>query len=115
MIEAGSKGLAWIKIEANNEFVSPIAKFLTDEEKASLLSKTGAREGSSIFLLAGKPEPTTKLSGILRNLLGEELNLCDPDKFEFCWITDFPMFELDDENQIQYSYRSCIGGIEYRA
>ena len=104
MIEAGSKGLAWIKIEAGNEFVSPIAKFLTDEEKASLLKKTGAREGSSIFLLAGKPEPTTKLSGILRNLLGEELNLCDPNKFEFCWITDFPMFELDDEGQIQFCH-----------
>ncbi|MBQ7977180.1 MAG: aspartate--tRNA ligase [Clostridia bacterium] len=104
MIEAGSKGLAWIKVEENNEFNSPIAKFLTDEEKAQLIEKMGVREGSSIFLLAGKPALTTKLSGILRNLLGDELELCDPNKFEFCWITDFPMFDLDDEGEIQFCH-----------
>ncbi len=104
MVEAGSKGLAWIKIEANNEMVSPIAKFLSDDEKAQIIEKTNAREGTSIFMLAGKPEPTTKLSGILRNLLGDELELCDPNKFEFCWITEFPMYELDDEGKIQFCH-----------
>lgn len=104
MIELGSKGLAWIKVEADGVFNSPIAKFLTDEEQNALRTKLSAREGTSIFLLAGKPAPTTRLAGFLRNLLGEELNLCDANKFEFCWITDFPMYELDDEGVIQFCH-----------
>ncbi|MBO5102611.1 MAG: aspartate--tRNA ligase [Clostridia bacterium] len=104
MIEAGSKGLAWIKVEANGEFNSPIAKFLSDTEKAQLATILEVKEGSSIFLLANKPKTTTKLSGILRDMLGEELNLCDPNKFAFCWITDFPMYELDDEGVLQFCH-----------
>lgn len=104
MIEVGSKGLAWIKVEANNELNSPIAKFLSDVEKQSLIETLNAKEGTSIFLIANKPKLATKLSGILRNLLGEELNLCDPNKFELCWITDFPMYELDDEGVLQFCH-----------
>ena len=104
MVDAGSKGLAWIKVEANNEFNSPIAKFLTEQEKAELIKALEVREGSSIFLIANKPKTATKLSGILRNLLGEELGLCDPNKFEFCWITDFPMYELDEEGNLQFCH-----------
>ena len=104
MVDLGSKGLAWIKVEANNEFNSPIAKFLSDEEKAQLTEILQAREGTSIFLIANKPSIATKLSGMLRNLLGEELNLCDANKFEFCWITDFPMYELDDEGVLQFCH-----------
>ena len=104
MVEAGSKGLAWIKVEANGEFNSPIAKFLTDEEKLALSTALCAKEGTSIFLIANKPKTATKLSGILRNLLGEELGLCDPNKFAFCWITDFPMYELDEEGNLQFCH-----------
>ena len=104
MVEVGSKGLAWIKVEAKGEFNSPIAKFLSDNEKVQLTKILGAKEGTSIFLIANKPRLAVKLSGMLRNFLGEELNLCDPNKFELCWITDFPMYELDDDGVLQFCH-----------
>ena len=104
MINNGSKGLAWIKVEENLEFNSPIAKFLTDEEKKALISELGATVGSSIFMLAGKKPITTKLAGVLRKELGERLNLCDKNKYEFCWITDFPLYELDDEGKLDFAH-----------
>ncbi len=104
MVEVGSKGLAWIKVEANGEFNSPIAKFLSDTEKQQLTEILEAKEGTSIFLIANKPRIATKLSGMLRNFLGDELNLCDPNKFALCWITDFPMYELDDEGVLQFCH-----------
>ena len=104
MIEVGSKGLAWIKVEANGEFNSPIAKFLSETEKQELATILEAREGTSIFLIANKARMAVKLSGMLRNFLGEELALCDPNKFELCWITDFPMYELDDEGVLQFCH-----------
>jgi len=146
MVENGSKGLAWIKVESqlasndeetmNNKdsktlkintiknnanemlnkeqkeqdinadliFNSPIAKFLSETQQKALAEKLNAKVGSSIFLLAGKSAPTTKLAGILRNELGARLNLCDTNKFECCWIVDFPMFELGDNNKIDFSH-----------
>jgi len=128
MVEAGSKGLAWIKVEsadiktassekdssntaptlniAGQKIIlnSPIAKFLSETEQKALAEKLNAKVGSSIFLLAGKSAPTTKLAGILRNELGARLNLCDPNKFELCWIVDFPMFELGDNNKIDFAH-----------
>lgn len=104
MTDVGSKGLAWIKVEANNTFNSPIAKFLSATEQQQLVEILEAKEGASIFLIANKPRLATKLSGMLRNFLGEELDLCDPTKFELCWITDFPMYELDDEGVLQFCH-----------
>ena len=104
MVENKSKGLAWIKVEEGLKFNSPIAKFLTEEEQKMLTVKLGAKENSSIFMLAGKKDLTTKLAGILRNELGERLNLIDKNKFELCWIVDFPMFELDGEGKIDFSH-----------
>ena len=104
MVENGSKGLAWIKVEQDMVFNSPIAKFLTEQEQKSLTTILDAKVGSSIFMLAGKPAITTKLAGILRKELGERLNLCDPNKFELCWIVDFPLFELDSENKLDFAH-----------
>ncbi len=115
MVENGSKGLAWIKVEDNFAFNSPIAKFLTEEEQKALIQKTDAKVGSSIFMLAGKKQITTKLAGILRNELGARLNLCDPNKFELCWIVDFPMFELGDNNKVEMAHNPFTkpqGGLE---
>ena len=104
MMDNGSKGLAWIKVEQNNEFVSPIAKFLSQDEINGLISTLNVSAGGSIFMLAGKERITTKLAGILRNELGERLNLIDNNKFELCWITDFPLYELDDEGKLDFAH-----------
>ncbi len=104
MVEVGSKGLAWIKVEAKGEFNSPIAKFLSEEEKKGLTQILGAKEGTSIFLIANKARIATKLSGMLRNFLGDELKLCDPNKVEFCWIVDFPLYELTDDGKLDFAH-----------
>ncbi len=104
MVEVGSKGLAWIKVEEKGEFNSPIAKFLSDDEKKQLTKILEAKEGTSIFLIANKERMAVKLSGMLRNFLGDELNLCDPNKFEFCWIVDFPLYELNDEGKLDFAH-----------
>ena len=104
MVNNGSKGLAWIKVEEGLEFNSPIAKFLSDEEKQGLIKALDAKVGSSIFMLAGKKALTTKLAGVLRKELGERLNLCDKNRYEFCWITDFPLYELDDEGKLDFAH-----------
>lgn len=104
MVENGSKGLAWIKVEDELKFNSPIAKFLTDAEQKALIDILEAQKGCSIFMLAGKPAITTKLAGILRKELGIRLDLCDPNKFELCWIVDFPLFELNSENKLDFAH-----------
>lgn len=92
----GAKGLAWGKIE-NNEFISPIAKFLNSNETKAILSKTGAKNGDMIFFSADKPKNVYKMLGNLRLELGKLLNLIDGSKFEFLWVIDFPMFEYNEE------------------
>ena len=104
MVNNGSKGLAWIKVEEGLKFNSPIAKFLSEEEIAGLIKTLNAKVGSSIFLLAGKKALTTKLAGILRKELGERLNLIDKNRYEFCWITEFPLYELTDEGALDFAH-----------
>ena len=104
MVQQGSKGLAWIKVEDGGKFNSPIAKFLTENEIKELKDTLDAKDGSSIFMLAGKPAITTKLAGILRIELGTRLNLIDKNKFNFCWVTEFPMYELTDDNKLDFAH-----------
>ena len=115
MMDNGSKGLAWIKVEENNEFVSPIAKFLSEEEIKGLCNTLQVCPGGSIFLLAGKERLTTKLAGILRNELGARLGLIDENKFELCWITEFPLYELTDDGKLDFAHNPFSqpkGGLE---
>ena len=104
MMDNGSKGLAWIKVEQGGSFNSPIAKFLSEDEIKGLTEILQAQEGGSIFLLAGKPKLTTKLAGILRNELGARLKLIDESKYELCWITDFPLYELTDDGKLDFAH-----------
>jgi len=97
MVENGSKGLAWIKVEADNNLVGPIVKFMSEEEKANLVKETQSKEGYAIFLIADTYSISTKLSGILRTELGTRLDLIEKDVYRFCWITDFPMYEKNEE------------------
>jgi len=75
MVDNGAKGLAWIKVEADNHLNGPIVKFLSEEEQAQMIAQTGAKEGYAIFLIADKYSTATKLSGILRTELGNRLGL----------------------------------------
>lgn len=115
MVQNGSKGLAWIKVEDGGKFNSPIAKFLSDDEIIALTKEFDAKPNSSIFLLANTPAIVTKLAGILRKELGERLGLIDTNKFIFCWITDFPMYELKEDGTMDFAHNPFTqptGGME---
>lgn len=88
--------LGYIKVVENNKFKSSLDKFLNDEIRNNLIEKLNLNEGDTVFILADKK--VNKLAGNLRNKLGEELELIDKNKYEFCIVNDFPFFEEDEEN-----------------
>ena len=98
MKEKGAEGLAYIKVEENLEFKSTITKFLSDTEINDLKTTLNLEEGNVVFIIAGIKN-VEKLAGILRTRLGEELELIDKSKFEFCIVNDFPMFEYNEEDE----------------
>lgn len=91
-----AKGLAWLKYN-NNEFSGSIVKFLTDEVKENLIKKLNVEEDDLILIISDTKKVANAALGHLRNLLGRELNLIDPSKFNFLWIVDYPSFEFDEE------------------
>jgi aspartyl-tRNA synthetase len=92
----GAKGLAYVKIE-NGEWHSPIAKFFTPEEIASMNSAFGAEEGDLLFFVADKPKVVNDSLGKLRNHLANLLKLTSKDVYRFVWVTEFPLLEWDED------------------
>ena len=93
----GAGGLAYLK-KNDGEIKSAILKFLSDEEVNSLDERFELKDGDVLFILAGD-EHIIKIAGLLRNYLGEELELTDHNRFEFCIVNDFPFFEYNEEDK----------------
>ncbi len=89
-------GIGYITLE-NGEYKGPIAKFLSEEQKAELTELVGIKEGESLFFISDSASVIDKLSGEMRSWIGNELGLIKNDSFEFCFIVDFPMYELNEE------------------
>ena len=96
--EQGRLGVAYLIATASG-FTGPIAKALSDDLIRHILSKIGAAAGDSVFFVAGEPREHYRFAGDLRSHLGAELDLISKNRFEFCWITDFPMYEWDEKAQ----------------
>ncbi|NLM63057.1 MAG: aspartate--tRNA ligase [Mollicutes bacterium] len=95
----GMPGIGYVTLIDEKTFKGPIDKFLTDEERKILIENCGLKLNSVLFFIADKQEQVAnKFAGLIRTKLGEKLNLIDPNKFEFCIINDFPLYEWDDEN-----------------
>lgn len=113
--EQGAPGMGYI-VFAEGQAKSPIAKFLSEDRLAKLKNITGCKDGDSVFFLCDKPKAVVKLAGLARTKIATELNLIDHSKFEFCWVVDFPMYELnDDTKQIEFSHNPFSmpqGGLE---
>ena len=102
--ENGAKGMAYIIWTAEGE-KSPIVKFLNPEILAALKAAGNIQEGDALFFLADSEKNVIKTGGAVIPELGKRLDLIDPNVFKFCWIVDFPMFELDEEtNQVIFSH-----------
>jgi len=97
--EVGLGGLGYITLK-EGVFTGPIAKFLSDEKKAEIINITGIKEGETLFFICdNKKDDTEKKAGMIRTWLAkkEQLDLIDENSFEFCFIVDFPMYEIDEE------------------
>lgn len=93
----GAGGLAYLK-KNDGEIKSAILKFLSEEEINSLDERFELKDGDVLFILAGD-EHIIKIAGLLRNYLGEELEITNHDRFEFCIVNDFPFFEYNEEDK----------------
>ncbi|MFQ5427851.1 MAG: aspartate--tRNA ligase [Thermodesulfobacteriota bacterium] len=94
----GAKGLAWVKFTAEG-WQSPIAKFLSDDEKSAITVAAGAGEGDLLLFVADTPAVANTALGRLRLFLGKKLGLIPEGLFNFVWVTEFPMFEYDEEGK----------------
>ena len=93
----GMKGLGYIKVAENGDYQGPINKYLPDDKRAELTKRANLVPGTVVFFIADEADAAPKLAGQIRTELGERLGLIDKDRFEFCFIVDFPMFEPDEE------------------
>jgi aspartyl-tRNA synthetase len=90
---------------AERAYVGPIAKALTDNEIYRLKSgEMGLNAEDGMIFIAGKPSEFYKFAGLLRTKIAEELDLVEEGEFKFCWIVDFPMYELDDNGKVAFSH-----------
>ena len=102
--ECKAKGLAWLRILDDRSFQGPIAKFIDDDAREAMLERTESKPGDAIFFVAEVPGVVDELAGQIRTELGKRLNLIDDQLFQFCWIVDFPMYELDDNGNIAFNH-----------
>ena len=101
----GMPGIGYLTLMSDGSFKGPIDKFLTSEERESLIKDYEMKENSVMFFIANKKlKVAQKFAGLIRDELGRKLDLIDKDKLELCIIKDFPMFEYDDENK---KYEFC--------
>ncbi|WP_050181274.1 aspartate--tRNA ligase [Domibacillus robiginosus] len=98
----GAKGLAWLKVEEDG-MKGPIIKFFTEEEQAKMLETAGAKTGDLIMFVADKKQVVADALGALRLKLGKELGMIDDSKFNFLWVTDWPLLEYDEEEGRYYA------------
>jgi aspartyl-tRNA synthetase len=111
----GAGGLGWIAWDADGPR-GPIAKNLEPERVAAIAEACGLKAGDAVFFAAGKAADAARIAGKARTRIGEELDLIEQDAFRFCWITDFPMYERnEDTGQIEFSHNPFSmpqGGME---
>jgi aspartyl-tRNA synthetase len=113
--EVDLPGLGYILFEEENA-KGPIAKFLNIEQLQNLREKCRIKPGDALFFICETPKKAPKLSGLLRDKLGEELDLIEKNAFRFCWVVDYPMYEQDEETgKIDFSHNPFSmpkGGLE---
>lgn len=94
----GMPGIGYITIENDMSFKGPIDKFLTDFDRENLIKKASLKNGSVLFFIAHRTD-AARLAGLIRQELGSRLGLIDKNKFEFCIINDFNMYEWNEEEE----------------
>ncbi len=113
--EQGAAGLGYIAFAADSA-KGPIAKNLDEARLAAIRAAAGVKDGDALFFACDKKAAAEKFAGVVRNRLGQELDLCEKNAFRFCWIVDFPMYELNpDTGKVEFSHNPFSmpqGGLE---
>ena len=105
--EQGASGLAYFTFEKEKELKGkgPVGKFFGEKALIEIMKICEAKIGDSIFLACGKKNEVEKILSIARNKIAEDLKIIDENKFAFCWIVDYPMYEIDeDSKKINFSH-----------
>ena len=105
--EQGSSGLAYFTLEKNGKITGkgPVGKFFSEESLIELMKITNAEIGDTVFLSCGQQNEVEKILSLARTRIAEELNIIKEDCFAFCWIVDYPMFEIDEQTKkISFSH-----------
>lgn len=95
--EIGMSGLAYLKVTEENALKGSLDKYLTDEERSELFTSLELKANDTLFIISDKKK-CEKYAGLLRTKLGEELDLIDKDRYEFCIVNDFPFYEWNEED-----------------
>jgi aspartyl-tRNA synthetase len=105
--EQGASGLAYFTIEKDKKISAKgsVGKFFSENALIEIMRVTSAEVGDSMFFVCGKPNEVEKIASLARDKIAKELNLIDENKFAFCWIVDYPMFEKDEiTRKIKFSH-----------
>ena len=111
----GMGGLGYLEVQDDLSYKGPIDKFIPQELKKELLKLADLDKGDTIFFIADYEKIANELAGQIRTELGKRLNLIDDSTFQFCWIVDFPMYELDEHDRITFCHNPFSmpqGGLE---
>jgi len=113
--EQGAAGLGYISFAADGP-KGPIAKNLDEARLAAIRTAAGIKDGDALFFACDKKAAAEKFTGVVRNKLGQELDLYEKNAFRFCWIVDFPMYEMNaDTGKVEFSHNPFSmpqGGLE---
>ncbi len=105
--DQGSSGLAYFTLEKDDKINAkgPIGKFFSENALLEIMKLTNANIGDTVFLSCGKKNDVEKILSVARNKIAEDLNLIDNEMFSFCWIIDYPMYEIDETTKkIKFSH-----------
>jgi aspartyl-tRNA synthetase len=103
-LEIGMKGLGYIEVLEDGSYKGPIDKFLPDEKKEELRNIFNFQTDDTLFFICDTPKVVNELAGQIRTELANRLDLIDKDRFDFCYITDFPMYEKDDDGNLAFTH-----------
>ncbi|MDR3020102.1 MAG: aspartate--tRNA ligase, partial [Treponema sp.] len=114
--EIGMKGLGYISVLENSSLKGPIVKFLSEEKQKALCQNLSLKENDTLFFIADSPKAVDNLAGQIRTELGSQLNLIDRERYEFCFIVDYPMFgKSEDTGAVEFTHNPFSmpqGGLE---
>lgn len=99
----GQPGLGYIFFR-DGEGAGPVAKNIGEERTTAVRTQLGLTDGDAVFFVCGDPRDFSSFAGAARMKVGTDLELCETGCFKFCWIVDYPMFELDDDGKLEFSH-----------